>query len=53
MTRRGAIPTALEHDDVDYQHYIDKQIQPIAEIILLTQEKAFESIISGDQLSLF
>lgn len=53
MTRRGPVPTALEHDDIDYQHYIEKQVRPIAEIILQTQEKSFDGIIAGDQLSLF
>ncbi|MCP4911855.1 MAG: DNA polymerase II [Oligoflexia bacterium] len=53
MTRRGPVPTELEHDDIDYQHYIEKQVRPIAEIILQTQEKSFDGIIAGDQLSLF
>ena len=53
ITRRGPIPVDLDHYDLDYQHYIDKQIRPIAETILKTVGKNFDSIITGDQLALF
>jgi DNA polymerase II len=53
MTRRGPIPTALDCDDIDYQHYIDKQIRPIAEVVLQEMGKEFDELISGAQLSLF
>lgn len=53
MTRRGPIPTQLEPTDYDYQHYIDKQIRPIAEVVLEPLELSFDNIVTGDQLSLF
>jgi len=53
MTRRGPIPTELEHTDIDYNHYIDKQIRPIAEVVLTPLEMNFDNIVVGDQLSLF
>ncbi|MCF8059693.1 MAG: DNA polymerase II [Bacteriovoracaceae bacterium] len=53
MTRRGPIPIELSPDDYDYQHYIDKQIRPIAEVILGPLGLSFDNIITGDQLTLF
>jgi DNA polymerase-2 len=52
-TRRGPVGAILEPDDFDYQHYIDKQIRPIAEVILTPLELSFDNIVIGDQLSLF
>lgn len=52
-TRRGPIGCVLSPDDYDYQHYIDKQIRPIAEVVLGPLELSFDNIIIGDQLSLF
>lgn len=53
ITRRGPVPLQLKPDDFDYQHYIDKQIRPIAEVVLEPLELSFDNIITGDQLSLF
>jgi DNA polymerase-2 len=53
MTRRGPVPIQLEHNDIDYQHYIDKQIKPLADNVLFIFEKTFDDIVTGDQLSLF
>jgi DNA polymerase-2 len=53
ISRRGPIPTSLPLSDFDYQHYIDKQIRPIAEVVLGPLGMSFDSIITGDQLSLF
>lgn len=53
QTRRGPMPIELEATDFDYQHYIDKQIRPIAEVILQTLDLSFDNIVTGDQLSLF
>ena len=52
-TRRGPIPLELEHDDLDYQHYIDKQIRPISEVVLSPLELKFDDIITGNQLDFF
>jgi DNA polymerase-2 len=53
ITRRGPVPITLDHSDIDYQHYIDKQIRPLAEDVLWLVEKSFDDIITGDQLKLF
>lgn len=53
ITRRGPVPIQLDHSDIDYQHYIDKQIRPLAEDVLWLREKNFDDIITGDQLKLF
>lgn len=53
ITRRGPVPIELDHSDIDYQHYIDKQIRPLAEDVLWLFEKNFDDIITGDQLKLF
>ncbi|MCG6201996.1 DNA polymerase II [Psychromonas antarctica] len=52
MTVNG--PEAIEYlsSAIDYQHYIDKQLRPIAEAILPLLGKDFTQLIS-DQLSLF
>lgn len=51
MTLDGAEPIQNNPTRIDYQHYIEKQLRPIAEDILITQGKSFDSFIVGDQLS--
>jgi DNA polymerase II len=53
MTHRGPIPLELNPQDIDYQHYLDKQIRPLAETVLGILGKSWDAIISGNQLSLF
>lgn len=53
MTRQGPVPTSLDTTDPDYQHYIDKQIRPIAEVVLGPLGLSFDNVVIGDQLSLF
>jgi len=53
MTLRGPIPTALPHDDLDYNHYIEKQLKPIADAVLLFFDLSVSEIMGGKQLSLF
>ena len=53
ITRRGPVPVGLDHSDLDYEHYIDKQIRPIAETVLQGLGKKFDNIVTGDQLTLF
>lgn len=52
MTKRGAIPIELAHEDIDYDYYIERQLAPIAESILALFGKSFEEM-RGPQLSLF
>lgn len=53
ITRRGPIPIELKHSDIDYQHYIDKQLKPIADSILSLLGKSFDNIVQTGQLSFF
>lgn len=53
ITKRGPVPVELDHSDVDYQHYIDKQIKPIADSVLTIFGESFDSIVNSEQLSIF
>lgn len=53
MTLRGPVPTALPHDDIDYNHYIEKQLKPIADAVLQFFDQSVTEIVGGKQLSLF
>ncbi len=53
MTRGGPEPLGQQKNAFDYQHYIDKQLRPIAEVVLNAQNKSFDDILTGDQLNLF
>ncbi|XGC79943.1 DNA polymerase II [Bdellovibrio bacteriovorus] len=52
MTLRGPIPVELQHDDIDFDYYISRQLAPIADSILVLFGKSFEQM-RGKQLSLF
>ena len=53
ITKRGPVPVELKHNDIDYQHYIDKQIKPIADSVLSLMGESFDSIVKTGQLSFF
>jgi DNA polymerase II len=53
ITRRGPIPLELPHDDIDYSHYTEKQIKPLANGVLFLYDRTFDEIIGGRQLELF
>lgn len=53
ITKRGPIPIELKHNDIDYQHYIEKQLKPIADSVLSLLGYSFDSIIESDQLTFF
>jgi DNA polymerase-2 len=53
ITQRGPIPIELKHNDFDYDHYIEKQLKPIADSVLSLLGKNFNAIIGSDQLSFF
>jgi DNA polymerase-2 len=53
ITKRGPIPVELKHTDIDYDHYIEKQIKPIADSVLTLLGESFDSIVQSDQLSFF
>ena len=52
-TKNGPVPVQLNPDNFDYQHYIDKQIRPLADGVLFAFQKKFKDVVEGDQLSLF
>jgi len=53
ITKRGPIPIELKHTDIDYDHYIEKQMKPIADSVLILLGESFDSIVQSDQLSFF
>ncbi|MCH7772572.1 MAG: DNA polymerase II, partial [Bacteroidetes bacterium] len=53
ITKRGPIPVELKHNDIDYDHYIEKQLKPITDSVLSLLGKSFDSIIESDQMSFF
>lgn len=54
MTTDGAEPAELRRHPLDYQHYVDKQIRPVAEPVLGVLGLDFEKAIGDDrQLRLF
>ena len=53
ITQRGPIPIELKHNDFDYDHYIEKQLKPIADSVLSLLGKNFDAIAGSDQLSFF
>ncbi len=53
MTRSGPIPIQLKPTAPDYQHYLDKQIRPLADSLLGLQNTTLQDLIGPEQLSLF
>lgn len=52
MTLRGAVPVELDHQDIDYDYYIEKQLMPVAQTILVLIGEDFNQF-RNKQLSLF
>ncbi|MEM1988363.1 MAG: DNA polymerase II [Candidatus Woesearchaeota archaeon] len=54
MTLNGPLPVEkLNNSTIDYSHYIEKQLKPIANQILIFFNKDFDSIFKGKQKSIF
>jgi len=53
ITKRGPLPVELNPKDYDYQHYLEKQLRPIADSVLMLFGKSFDSIVHAKQLDLF
>lgn len=51
ITKSGPVPIQNSPTQIDYQHYIEKQIRPVADSVLMTMGKSFDAIMIGDQLS--
>ncbi|MCP5079278.1 MAG: DNA polymerase II, partial [Psychromonas sp.] len=54
ITHNGPEPVEYLHSSIDHQHYIDKQLKPIADAILpfLEEDTDFETLVS-EQMPLF
>ena len=53
MTPSGPWPSGVGEHSLDYAHYIEKQIKPIADDILQFLGESFNDVINGKQGSLF
>jgi len=54
MTKEGPEPIQKLKHKIDYEHYIEKQIKPIADAILVFYNQSFDDIIKGSsQKTLF
>ena len=52
-TTSGPVPVQRGPSDIDYQHYVDRQIGPLADGVLFVFDKSFKDVVEGRQLSLF
>lgn len=52
ITLNGPEPIEYQRTPIDYQHYIDKQLRPIAEAILPFIGQSFDDL-SAPQMGLF
>ncbi|MBN2626967.1 MAG: DNA polymerase II, partial [Spirochaetales bacterium] len=53
MTPAGPVPVQLKPQEIDYVHYLEKQIRPLADGVLFALDLTFDGIIDGEQLDLF
>lgn len=54
MTREGPEPMELTRSPIDYEHYVQKQVRPVAEPVLELRGLIFDKVIGDDgQLELF
>jgi DNA polymerase II len=49
MTTEGPEPVQKQSNKIDYEHYIEKQIKPLADSILTFYDTNFEEVIDGSQ----
>lgn len=52
ITVNGPEPVEYRHSAIDYQHYVDRQLKPVADAILPFAGLSFDALI-GQQLGLF
>jgi len=53
ITKHGPVPIELLPRDIDYKHYIEKQLKPVADSILTLLGESFDSIVNSTQLNIF
>jgi DNA polymerase-2 len=49
LTDKGPEPVDLIKGKLDYKHYLDKQIKPIAESILVFFDLKFDELLTGQR----
>jgi len=49
MTRNGPEPLETRHSRIDYEHYLSKQLQPIADAILQPVGESFTALTTAQQ----
>jgi DNA polymerase-2 len=49
MTKNGPEPLEVRRSSIDYEHYLTKQLQPIADSILLPLGEDFTTLTSPQQ----
>ncbi|MGM5481351.1 MAG: DNA polymerase II [Nanobdellota archaeon] len=49
ITTEGPEPTEKQEHPPDYEHYIEKQVKPIAESILRLEGKSFDDVMKGSE----
>ncbi|KAA9002644.1 DNA polymerase II [Affinibrenneria salicis] len=52
MTSAGPEPLEIRHSPLDYQHYVERQLQPVADAILPFLHDDFTTLVTG-QMGLF
>lgn len=53
FTKRGPEPVDINPGDYDYDHYINKQLEPVADLILGLSEKKLSKLEEPEQMGLF
>ncbi len=53
ITPEGPVPVKLNPTQIDYGHYIEKQLKPVADGVLPFLGTSFDEIVEGKQLELF
>jgi len=53
FTKRGPVPIELDHKDIDYDYYISKHIEPLADQVLCLIGKTYATLSEPEQISLF
>ncbi|RDG30758.1 DNA polymerase II [Oceanispirochaeta sp. M1] len=53
MTAAGPVPIQMNPKEPDYEHYIEKQIRPLADAVLPYMGLSFDELCHGKQLDLF
>ena len=47
MTEKGPEPIENRKSKIDYKHYIEKQLEPIADSVLVFFGKSFDDLLKG------